>query len=202
MYGYCPMCGARGRYRERRPNGNTTCEKGHRYPSRDSLDAPPQSTLSDRPLTSATFSDVPWVVPGADGSPVRTQLVIQRAAATGGVKIHWWHGPDTGLPHSHPWDFTSEVLYGEITELRISVVDWVATERTLTHRAGETYTMPWKDYHRVISVAPGTVTRMTFGPPVADPNDWGWWDGEKHVTATPDPDFLARRKALNPGVFR
>ncbi len=33
-YGYCPICGSPGRYRERRPNGNDKCHNGHTYPSR------------------------------------------------------------------------------------------------------------------------------------------------------------------------
>lgn len=32
-YGWCPICGAPGKSRERRPNGNDRCEKGHVYPS-------------------------------------------------------------------------------------------------------------------------------------------------------------------------
>lgn len=32
--GYCPHCGAAGVQREKRPNGNDTCENGHVYPSR------------------------------------------------------------------------------------------------------------------------------------------------------------------------
>lgn len=32
-YGHCPHCGAPGLSRERRPDGNDTCEKGHIYPS-------------------------------------------------------------------------------------------------------------------------------------------------------------------------
>ena len=41
MYGYCPMCGAKGVSRERRLNGNDLCASGHIYPSRDST-APPK----------------------------------------------------------------------------------------------------------------------------------------------------------------
>lgn len=33
-YGYCPHCGSAGKLRERRLNGNDTCENGHVYPSR------------------------------------------------------------------------------------------------------------------------------------------------------------------------
>lgn len=32
-YGRCPACGGKGVKRERRPNGNDTCENGHIYPT-------------------------------------------------------------------------------------------------------------------------------------------------------------------------
>ena len=32
-YGLCPICGAPGKFRERRPWGNDICEAGHSYPS-------------------------------------------------------------------------------------------------------------------------------------------------------------------------
>ncbi len=32
-YGFCPQCGAAGLFRERRPNGDDTCDNGHKYPS-------------------------------------------------------------------------------------------------------------------------------------------------------------------------
>lgn len=37
-YGICPKCGAPGVSRERRPNGNDQCTRGHVYPSREALD--------------------------------------------------------------------------------------------------------------------------------------------------------------------
>lgn len=39
-YGYCPRCGAPGKARERRPNGNDICEAGHEYPSREAVGEP------------------------------------------------------------------------------------------------------------------------------------------------------------------
>lgn len=39
-YGYCPRCGAPGKNRERRPNGNDTCERGCVYPSMSATAAP------------------------------------------------------------------------------------------------------------------------------------------------------------------
>lgn len=32
-YGRCPACGGKGVQRERRPDGNDTCENGHIYPT-------------------------------------------------------------------------------------------------------------------------------------------------------------------------
>jgi len=32
-YGYCPVCGAVGVSRERRPDGDDACANGHKYPS-------------------------------------------------------------------------------------------------------------------------------------------------------------------------
>ena len=42
MYGYCPYCGEECNYRERSPNGNTRCIKGHSFPH--------HQTLSKRPV--------------------------------------------------------------------------------------------------------------------------------------------------------
>jgi len=36
-YGFCPICGAPGVLRERRPDGNDRCNQGHTYPSRSSV---------------------------------------------------------------------------------------------------------------------------------------------------------------------
>ncbi|MCZ4270938.1 hypothetical protein [Maritalea porphyrae] len=50
-YGFCPVCGAAGRMRERRPFGNDECENGHTYPSAKSLShkphTPPQPDIED-----------------------------------------------------------------------------------------------------------------------------------------------------------
>lgn len=45
-YGYCPLCGAPGLTRERRPNGNDRCILGHEYPSRDALKEKPTGRKS------------------------------------------------------------------------------------------------------------------------------------------------------------
>lgn len=40
LLGYCPNCGAKGFSRERRPDGNDTCERGCVYPSRTRVEQP------------------------------------------------------------------------------------------------------------------------------------------------------------------
>jgi hypothetical protein len=53
-YGYCPKCGARGEYRERRPNGSDQCVRGHVYPSRDAVKA---ETVAFDPAPGIDLSD-------------------------------------------------------------------------------------------------------------------------------------------------
>ena len=38
IYGLCPICGTKGVSRERRLNGDDTCELGHKYPSKNAID--------------------------------------------------------------------------------------------------------------------------------------------------------------------
>ena len=37
LYGRCPICMGPGISRERRPNGNDTCHRGHNYPSSSAI---------------------------------------------------------------------------------------------------------------------------------------------------------------------
>jgi len=58
-YGFCPICGANGIIRERRPDGNDRCSAGHTYPSRNSVgevkQAPPaKCPTCGRPNKSST----------------------------------------------------------------------------------------------------------------------------------------------------
>lgn len=43
-YGYCPICGEKGRSRERRLNGDDMCYNGHNYPSIAALQSKPERT--------------------------------------------------------------------------------------------------------------------------------------------------------------
>lgn len=47
-YGYCPVCGAPGEIRERRPLGNDRCPNGHTYPSGTARSDPPRTAADER----------------------------------------------------------------------------------------------------------------------------------------------------------
>jgi hypothetical protein len=59
VYGYCPICGAPGVTRERRPDGNDECAKGHKYPSR-------QATIAPHPPMSPPEHETPLRAPWDD----------------------------------------------------------------------------------------------------------------------------------------
>lgn len=56
-YGNCPKCGAAGKFRERRPFGDDTCENGHVYPSASAVlpprPTPPPPPTKPQPALSA-----------------------------------------------------------------------------------------------------------------------------------------------------
>lgn len=66
-YDFCPICGAPGVERERRPDGFDTCDMGHRYPSRSRLLLLPSSRCY--PETLATFAVAIGTVLRLDGHP-------------------------------------------------------------------------------------------------------------------------------------
>ena len=55
-FGYCPTCGAPSVSRERRPNGNDRCKKGHAYPSVKAVPPTPQGS-ADRAEELRGLSD-------------------------------------------------------------------------------------------------------------------------------------------------
>jgi len=56
VYGYCPECGEKGVMRERRPDGNDKCAKGHTYPSSKATTAPQRTWVG---LKDSDFSGKP-----------------------------------------------------------------------------------------------------------------------------------------------
>lgn len=52
-YGWCPMCGAPGISRERRPNGNDTCKSKHVYPSCLAVARPAEAPTTEQRVRMA-----------------------------------------------------------------------------------------------------------------------------------------------------
>jgi hypothetical protein len=59
-YGRCPFCGGKCDTRERRLNGNDTCENGHVYPSRAALTGPDDRITVTPDLIRVTIEDDRW----------------------------------------------------------------------------------------------------------------------------------------------
>lgn len=75
-YGFCPICGAQGKLRERRINGDDTCVNGHKYPSAKSLNSRPEPTdIASGPTTLAQALSTPT-------EPMKGPLAIAVASQT------------------------------------------------------------------------------------------------------------------------
>jgi hypothetical protein len=62
-YGYCPKCGAEGYSRERRPDGDDKCAKGHTYPSS-------AATATPNPVPMFKEPEPEQVVALGDANPI------------------------------------------------------------------------------------------------------------------------------------
>ena len=89
LYGYCPQCHAPGVHRERRPNGNDRCGRGHEYPSSASLMLPIQPVP---PLSTTAQTPHPQATPEAGiaaGGPVQRE-VRERALRKAANHLREW----------------------------------------------------------------------------------------------------------------
>lgn len=85
-------------------------------------------------------------------------------------------GVDHGPHHDHPWPFTSFVVSGRYVE---EVLD-PATGSThlVEHNEGESFRIAAGHVHRVVEVAPDTVTLILPGHPERKPGFYRWEDGK------------------------
>jgi hypothetical protein len=175
-----------------------------------------KTTTSGAPLRHAEYTRPPLHIPNELGQPVKTELVISRDPDGSTIKMNWWHLPDVvggrKRPHNHPWSFDSDVLHGGFTEERYTPVDskpGYFSVTTLTHKAGDKYTLRADEFHVVTAVEPGTVTRMTCGK-AAPENEWGYIEVDaseysalgqvrgEYTRAQKDPAFQEHFERLNP----
>ena len=81
-YGFCPTCGHPGVKRERRPDGDDTCEHGHVYPSRMACEEPPYgSPLSVWHIADATekVQPAPCLPTNGHFAPVNENAAVREA---------------------------------------------------------------------------------------------------------------------------
>ncbi len=110
----------------------------------------------------------------------------------GGIYVHFIYREDLDpVPHDHPWAFASLVLRGGYTEeLHHSPgsgdFEWV------THRAGRLHKFPLHWAHRIVRVAPGTVTLVFVGRKV---RSWGFYDGPQWIDYRDRPPQPGRDRA-------
>lgn len=156
------------------------------------------TTRSGQALAHEPFSKPPLQIPNALGEPFKTELVEERSPERT-VKWNFWHLPDDDRePHNHPWDFESTIFHGGLTERRYWVEDGKVQTKDITYKKGDVYTIKKEEYHTVIAVEPGTVTRMVCGQATPG-NEWGYLNIEtgEHSPAQMDPSFIGRLRTLN-----
>lgn len=156
-----------------------------------------EKTTAGLDLAHELFQAAPLQIPNAAGLPYKTELVLIRSLEET-VKVNFWHLPDDQRdPHSHPWDFESEILSGGYTEIRY----WLDENRKVQHDkftygAGERNVIKYDVFHLVTEVQDHTVTKMKCG---RNENEWGYLDVHTggFKVAEPDPTFLEKLNKLN-----
>lgn len=91
-----------------------------------------------------------------------------------GIYVHFIYREDLDpIPHDHPWAFTSFVLAGGYTE-ELHERPGSGSCRLTTHRRWSMHRFPLHHAHRIVGVAPGTVTLCIVG---RKQRIWGFYDG-------------------------
>lgn len=110
-----------------------------------------------------------YVIPCWSG---RTYLERLRIVQTpwGGLYLHRIAAKDSDVPHDHPWDFRSFILWGGYTEVLcndhkpVGTVDRKRWRRWQLRRAEVS--------HYIATVQPHTYTLLLVGP---RKRNWGFW---------------------------
>ncbi len=122
----------------------------------------------------------PWVlcrkfVIGDHDDPYLTRYILLRTPL-GSLMVHKIHQPDKDRHlHNHPWSFRCLVLRGGYSELRSSQPSLNAGLQAVRVRVSRFNTKSFsRDYHKIVSVDPGTLTLVLTG---RRRGGWGFWDG-------------------------
>jgi hypothetical protein len=122
----------------------------------------------------------------------------------GGARLHVWFEPDP-RPHNHPWkEIDCKIVHGSYRSVEYHPsTDGQYAARDVVLRAGAVeHRLDHEVFHQVVSVEPGTVSVMTFGPVIGDGKQWGHLvkDGSsyRYEPNTLQPGFLDALRHLNP----
>ena len=147
-----------------------------------------------------------WRIPDPTGAVSKVELILLDTPRTT-VKINNWFLPDLRAgerpaPHNHRWrTMRSTIVSGGYRD-RVYWADVSGvTEQVRTHDTGGQNTLPHHEFHEVIEVEPGSWT--VFVGDDSQPGDWGYLDPgtgryTHNAAISPDPNFAAAFKALNP----
>lgn len=81
--------------------------------------------------------------------------------------VHEFTAPDTGLPHCHPFDFTSHVLHGSYIEEQYYLhTDGNYFRTEILREAGESFEVKAETIHRIIELPQGSCTT------IITPGEW------------------------------
>lgn len=164
--------------------------------------------LQARPFTSQVTL-IPAFHDGAfTGRPYKAEQVLLRSPA-GGARLHVWFEADP-RPHNHPWEWIAcKVLHGFYQAVEY-VPDPTAlspqprySEHAVDIKVGDPeHWLSHDMFHQVVSVEPGTVSVMSFGPIIGDGKQWGNLVKEgasyRYEPNSLQPGFLDALRHLNP----
>lgn len=97
--------------------------------------------------------------------------------------LHHFTGPDKGLPHDHPWGFTSIILKGGYVErvFELSNGSWYTSD--IFRGVGSVFTLKAEHIHQLIELPEGECWTLVL------PQPWerhgGFWD-----FSSPTPVFI------------
>ncbi len=94
-------------------------------------------------------------------------------SAGGNLYLHHIIAGDEAVMHDHPWDFQSEILEGGYFEM--------TCDGPVERRKGDVFSKRAEALHYIMTVRPGTWTRITTGPKT---RDWGFVRGGVWVSHT------------------
>lgn len=130
---------------------------------------------------------------GKQGNPMMKRIRLIQTPF-GGAYLHFIYREDLDpVPHDHPWEFWRIVLRGGYTEVYLTDPRRGKTRLTSPGRLKWSH-FPTAHAHRIVSVAPGTVSLVLVGPKV---RTWGFWTPEHQSgRVRPDRTWVDYRDAL------